>query len=413
MTYVPEVDISFKNSELLDAFGRQRVSEPETIFDSKQIFDNQPLVWDDQEVSGSGTSSTYSQNAARTRLATTAATAGKRVRQTFMRFNYEPGKSQLIFITGRLRSDQVDQTGLTGGIGYFDDQNGLFFKCEEGAVKVVQRSYVSGSAVDTEVDQADWNLDKFDGTGKSKKTLVADNTQIFVIDATWLGVGPTRFGIQISNIDYWCHQFENANIRNSVYMSTPNLPIRYEIENDGTSVTGGQLDHICASVISEGGTNDNGVLRYDSTAENFINTNTVGTIYAIMGIRLKTSALGATVKFVSQSMMNAQNGDYEWLLILNPTLANAITFTAQTNSVVETGPGNSGSPSNSTVTGGTVLAGGVVKGSNSTGDVTIGVENALLLGSDISGTRDEIYLCCRPFSANADIHGGLVWRELS
>ena len=112
-------------------------------------------------------------------------------------------------------------------------------------------------------------------------------------------------------------------------------------------------------------------------------------------------------------MLNDTSDDFEWLVILNPTLANAITFSDETNSVVQTGVGNAGNPSNSTVTGGTQLAGGMVKASGSTGDVTIGVENALLLGSAIDGTRDEIYLCCRPFSANANITGGITWRELS
>ena len=78
-----------------DAFGRLRTSEPYTIFDSKQIFDNQPLFWDDQEESGSGTTSVHDADAARTRIGVANTTAGKRTRQTFMRFNYQPGKSQL------------------------------------------------------------------------------------------------------------------------------------------------------------------------------------------------------------------------------------------------------------------------------------------------------------------------------
>src|SRR5512146_2047536 len=41
--------------EQSDAFGRLRSSEPFTIYDSKQLFDNQPLFWDDQQVSGAGT----------------------------------------------------------------------------------------------------------------------------------------------------------------------------------------------------------------------------------------------------------------------------------------------------------------------------------------------------------------------
>jgi len=128
-----------------DAFGRLRVSEPFTVFDGKQINDNLPLFWDDQEVSGSGTSSTYSMANARSRLAVSASTAGKRVRQTFMRFNYQPGKSQLVFMTGGLGAANG---GITEDIGIGDDDNGLFFRHEDGTFKVTTKTSTSGSAVD-------------------------------------------------------------------------------------------------------------------------------------------------------------------------------------------------------------------------------------------------------------------------
>lgn len=37
-----------------DAFACQRVSEPYTVFDSKQLFDSDPLYWDDAQTSGGG-----------------------------------------------------------------------------------------------------------------------------------------------------------------------------------------------------------------------------------------------------------------------------------------------------------------------------------------------------------------------
>lgn len=84
----------------LDAFGRKRVSNPEVVFDSKQIVDNQPLYWDDQQTSGSGTSSTYNTNQSSTTISVSNLTAGVRIRQTFRRFNYQPGRGQTIFMTG-------------------------------------------------------------------------------------------------------------------------------------------------------------------------------------------------------------------------------------------------------------------------------------------------------------------------
>ena len=39
--------IRFDDSSNLDGFGRLRVSEPQTLFDSKTIVDKKPLLWDE------------------------------------------------------------------------------------------------------------------------------------------------------------------------------------------------------------------------------------------------------------------------------------------------------------------------------------------------------------------------------
>ncbi len=392
-----------------DAFGRLRVSNPETIFDSKQIFDNQPLFWDDQEESGSGTTSVHSADAARTRLGVAATTAGKRTRQTFMRFNYQPGKSQLVLMTTVLTSGGA--SGVTSGAGLFDDDNGFFFQMDGTTLKAVIRSNVTGSAVDTKVSQSAFNGDPLDGTGASGVTLDPIKTQILWFDIEWLGTGSVRFGFVIDGDLILAHQVNNANTLGVVYMSTPNLPLRYQIENDGTG-DATTLDHICSSVISEGGSQDTGAVRCASTGITTINCNTAGTKYVIYGIRLKTTYLGATIKIIGQSIIATTSDDYEWQLILNPTLANAITFADESNGAVQTGPGNAGNPSNSTATGGTVLAGGFVKAGVSSGSSDVDIQTAIRLGAAIDGTRDEIYLIARPFSSNADIAGSLLWREI-
>lgn len=390
-----------------DAFGRHRVSEPETIFDSKQIFDNQPLFWDDSEESGGSTTSTHSAAAARTRIGVALNTAGKRTRQTFRRFNYQPGKSQLILMTGVLTSGAA--SGVKSSMGLFDDDNGIFLTQDGTTVKLVTRSGVTGSPVDTEVSQADWNLDAMDGNGRSKITLDFTKTQIFLIDFEWLGVGSVRCGFVVDGVIYYVHQFRHANILGVVYMSTPNLPLRYQIENDGTGAAT-TMDHICTSVMSEGGVNDNGVLRYTSNGTTFINANTAGTWYVLLGIRLKAAALDATVKIITISTLGASNADYEWALLLNPTLDAAVTFGDQTNSVVQTAVGNAGNPSTSSVaSGGVYLCGGLASGRAAQGSE---IENALLLGAQIDGTRDELYLVANPFAANMDVYGGWTWREI-
>jgi len=405
-----DVLIQPSNSASVDAFGRFRVSEPDTLFDSKQIFDNQPLFWDDQEVSGADTTSTHSANQASSIIGVGASTAGKRVRQTFMRFNYQPGKSQAVLMTGTLQLTGGG-TGIVCGYGLFDDDNGIFLQDNEGTVEFVLRSNVTGSAVDTAIAQTAWSLDPMDGAGGSGITLDLSTSQVMIIDFEWLGVGRVRVGFVMRGEPIYVHEFIHGNVTEGVYMSTPNLPLRFEIANDGTGVAS-TLRHMCATVLSEGGQEDTGVLRYKSTEGTHVVAATENIIYAILGIKLKSTHFGATINIVETTVVDlAGNKNAEWVLLLNPTVADVFTYSAETNSAVEIAVGVAAN----TVTSGTAIAGGFFTSTNRGGSDTAKLLNALRLGSTIAGVADEFVLCGRPVggSTNLNFEGSLTWRELS
>lgn len=385
----------------LDAFARLRVSGIETVFDSKQLWDNQPLFWDDQETSGGGTSSTYNNNQASTTISVSATTAGKRVRQTFQRFNYQPGKSQLVILTGVLGSQPTD---VQASMGFFDDNNGIFVKNTAGITSIVLRTNTSGTPVDDTVLQSNWNLDPMDGTGRSGVTLDVDKTNIFFLDFEWLGVGRVRCGWFIDGVPVYCHEFLNANNKTVVYMSTPNLPLRYEIQAGGTNPTAASLVHICSTVNTEGGTQKTGVLRHiDSGA---IGSLSAGTFYALLGIRLKSTHLDLSVLIENISALaTSANDKAHWELRFNPTVAGTFTYADQTNSGVQIATG----ANTNTVTGGIEIDGGYFTDST---PVVFTTPNALRLGSAIDGTRDTIVLCCRPTTNNITVEGSVSWREL-
>ncbi len=407
----PTVRLGVSDSTAVDAFGRLRVSEPDTLFDSKQIFDNGPLFWDDQEESGSGTSSTYSKVNARSRMAVTANTAGKRTRQTFMRFNYQPGKSQLILLTGVLGTGAQ---GITQRIGLFDDDNGLFFMLDHGVLSMVRRTSTSGSPVDDVVAQPDWDKDKLDGSGTSGITLDSTKTQIFFIDFEWLGVGTARMGYVHDGKFIIAHEFFNSNNLDVVYMSTPNLPVRYQINNDGAGPAS-FLDHMCASVISEGGQEETGIIRHVSTNGTHVDADVENSIYAIVGIRLKSTHLGATVRIEEigvQIQTASETG--EWLLIFNPAVAGAFTYSDETNSAIQVARGATAN----TVTNGEVITGGFAQstsGGGGSGGIDSLIDSTRHLGSTISGTPDTMVLCWRPTGGTSghDIEGDVTFRELT
>ena len=378
----------------IDAFGRQRISNPEMIFNSKQIFDNQPLYWNDIEESGSGTSSTHSSNTASSVLAVSANTAGKRTRQTYMRFNYQPSKSQLIYITGVLKKSGGG-TGITSRMGLFDDDNGIFLQRSGSTISLVVRSSVFGSPSDSNsVTQANWNIDKMDGNGLSGVTLDFSKTQILIIDFEWLGVGCVRIGFVIDGNIFYCHQFNHTNVLSNVYMSTPNLPLRYQIENTGTGAAS-SIECICSAVISEGGKEDIGTNLYLSTGTSPVSL-TKAQLNAFLGWRLKSDYKGCTIDLLDTSVYVSSIDAYEWRLIMNPTVAGTFTFSDVNGSPLQRAIGNG---TTNIASGGTVIAGGY--GTSKLSADTNALKALLKLGSSITGTMDTLVLCVYPLGNNA------------
>ncbi len=383
----------------LDAFGRQRVSNPYTVFDTKQLGSNQSDFWDISEVSGSGTSSSYDANTSSTDLDVSATTAGKIVRQTYQRFNYQPGKSQQVMMTG----SYTNEDGITSICGLYDGSDGIYFSNVDGVNYMNISSSTSGSEVVTSVAQADWNIDTFSEFDPTK-------TQIFILDFEWLGVGIVRTGFVVGGQIIYCHEFLNANVQSLVYMKTPNLPLRYSIENDGTGGAA-TLQAICSSVNSEGGQEDIGLTRHISNGTTAVTATTAGTTYALLGVRQNTSFPGTILKPLAVEILITSNSEFEWELVLNPTVAGTFTY-----SQVSTFDSATGASTN-TVTGGTPLAGGYGNASGSGGGAA-GTTGGVLassrwLGRAIDGTLDEIVLVVRGFANGDTFHGSINVRELS
>lgn len=402
----------------LDAFARRRMSTPFTIFDSKQIWDdtdiansaeNYPLFWDNQEVSGSGTSTTFNVNRASTTLAVSNATAGTRTRQTKQRFNYQPGKSQLTIFTYVMGATSA---GNTKSIGLFDDDNGIYLRDDGGTIQFAIRSNATGSAVDRTFDQADWNLDTMDGVGASGIDLDFTKSLISFIDFEWLGTGRIRFGFFIGGSPIYAHQVLNANMLDVVYMSTPNLPFRSQIINDGIGGAD-SLESMCVTVISEGGIQPNGTFRFGNigtTTAVDITAATPGNAYAICGIKLKAAYISAEVReaFLSILETSGANNPFLWKLHLNPTLTTGLTYSNVTNSAIQFGVGLT--TGDVLTAEGTVLSGGYISRELQLADVDL--QSALRLGSLIDGTLDELVVSGSPLTNNQTYFGGIQWREV-
>ena len=393
------------NNGTFDAFYRQRMSNPETVFDSKQLNDKQPLFWDDQLISGSGGASTYNTNQASTTLSVALNTTCRRIRQTFRRFNYQPGKSQLFIQTGIIGASL---TGIKTKIGLFDDKNGLFFSQQSTGIGVTIRTFTSGTAVDTNYLQSSWNLDKMDGTGASGITLNFTKCQIFFGDFEWLGVGRVRFGVFVNGRPYYVHEVNNANNSTLVYMSVPNLPLRYEIENTGTGIAS-SITHICSTVISEGGHESTGGVRGINRSTVPLVTLNNTSIYPIISIRLNSNYLTTKIDNIQFSFVCTSTSAFAWYLILNPTVVGvALNFTNITNSGIDS---DVISTNLTTITGGTIIRTGVSQQQNEASAI-ISATGDLQLGANISGVGDVLVLAVQRLTGTTEtFYSAMNWEE--
>lgn len=299
----------------LDAFGRHRVSNPYTLFDSQNRY-----VADSQFSSSTATggTATHVANTASVNMAVTTSSGSEVIRQSKRVFAYQPGKSLLVLATFVMATPK---TNLRQRVGYFNENNGIIFQVDNTTKSFIIRTYTGGSASDArKIDQANWNGDKLDGTGPSGITLDVEKTQIFFTDMEWLGVGTVRVGFIINGQYIVCHTFDNANLQTNVYMQTALLPVRYEITNTGAIASSSTMKQICSSVISEGGY---GELSRTYVARRAVKVNIGTTIYPIVSIRLNASYLGAIVIPSNIQFFPEDTGYYNIVLIKNGTLTSA------------------------------------------------------------------------------------------
>jgi hypothetical protein len=232
----------------VDAFGRSRISQPITLFDSFHRYREN----DKWNTANSATGSSYSYNANSASISMSVGTANDNYvyRETSKVFAYQPGKS-LHFLQTFVYAPA--QTGLRQRNGYFSSENGIYLELDGHTINLVIRSKSSGVVIENRVPQSEWNIDKLDGTGPSLYTLDISKAHIFWGDVEWLGVGTVRCGFVINGQLIHCHSFHHSNLITSTYMTTACLPLRFEIQNTSAVSNNSTMQAICSSVISEGG----------------------------------------------------------------------------------------------------------------------------------------------------------------
>jgi len=381
------------DSGMVDAFGRQRFSQPFTLFDSMQRYTKRTDQWDEKVV-GSG-STNYLINESSLELKTTVASGDTALRRTRKHFPYQPGKSIMVlasFVGNELIA------GLVQEVGYFDDDNGIILRANGEVIELVVRSSVTGSVAENVVPQSAWNINTLPELDFSK-------ANILIADLEWLGVGRVRMGFVIDGEIKYCHEFNHANNLDSVYMTSAILPLSYRIHNSSSIASPARLKQICSSVASEGGYQPTGPIYVAGRGVD--NVASISSETMVAAIRM---ASGRTDNVIIPAQVDVSIGGNpgsnviaQWRLHLNPTISG--TWLSASNN-----RGNVEVMSSGTFSGGTIIGAGLVSSRSSVEfDPESGL--ALSLGQDINGSSDVLALTVQ-CSAAESATGLLGWREV-
>ena len=399
-------EISYKNSPNIDAFGRLRVSNPFTLFDSSHRFADNGLWSTATATSGAAV---FNANQGLVDLNVTTASGSEVVRETTKVFSYQPGKSLLVLSTFVM---SPAKTNLRQRVGYYGLNNGYYLELDNSTVSFVERSFVTGAVVNTPVAQASWNIDPMDGSGPSGITLDLTKSQILFMDLEWLGVGTVRIGFVINGNFYVCHKFHHANILATTYITTASLPLRYEITNTGITSGASTLKQICSTVLSEGGYELRGSQQAVGTPITSPRTLTTGgTFYPIVSIRLKSTRLDAVVIATAISVIGNTAANYNWQVVSSGTTTGGSWVSAGTNSSVEY------NLTGSSFTGGRILASGFFTATAST-SVSVDILRAALFNNQLerdglTGTAYEFTVILAAGTNNETAFVSMDWEEIS
>ena len=391
-------------SNSTDAFGRLRVSEPYTLFDTNnRYYDHNQF-----STATSGTANVaYVSNQSSFQLTVGSANGDSVIRETMKVFPYQPGKSQLTLLTTCMNTPK---TNLRQRVGLFGANDGVFFENDGTYNYMVIRSGSTG--VEERVRQDAWNGDRLNGAGGANNpsgiTLYPDRTQIYYADVEWLGVGTVRVGFIINGVYITCHSFNHANQTGNtkVYMTTATLPIRYEITNTGATSGASMMTQICSTVISEGGYNNFGTTQTAGTGTTQKRLATAGTYYPVVSIRLAPTRLDSIVFPRQVDVLSPSVNYYRWTLLQNPTLTGATWTGTSPTGTVQYDLGAT------TVSGGIEIQTGYASARELTQLSAIDFFQ-FQLGRTLAGVSDVITLALAATSPNADVLAELGWQELT
>jgi hypothetical protein len=376
----------------MDAAGRVRTSNPTTLFDGKILGAEDTFKWDTK---GTGTAA-FAAN-----MITMSVTAGQYLVRQAKHWNpYFSGKPQMIETT---YINFANESNVVKRVGYFSSSavapysatlDGMWLEADGTTYRLI----CSNNGTETHnIPWTSWDNYSLISSYDWSKFSVNE------IDFLWLGGAALRLFLVVNGSFTLIHTITNhAGTQDKLIVQSPNQPIRYEIRS---STGAGSMKAICSQVSSEGTTSEEGEELSVYSAP--LACNTVGTIYALKGVRKSATYrnIHVDISEFGASIASASTDSGVLLLILNPTLSAPLTWAA--NSRIEEGTVGAGQ----TITAGTgrILA---ALPMNASGAGATSIQAGLKsLPIDIDNTAGQIILAYQPTTATQNVTGNISVTE--
>ena len=131
--------------------------------------------------------------------------------------------------------DRIVLKGMTHVVSQVVNNTTMYLTPDFRGVTDVQASKIC-LVKDKKTEQKDFNRDRMDGTGPSGYNLDISKMQMVGIQYSWYGAGFIDYMLRGADGNFvFCHRMRNSNVNTEAFMRTGNMPVRYEITNEGPS----------------------------------------------------------------------------------------------------------------------------------------------------------------------------------
>ena len=129
--------------------------------------------------------------------------------------------------------DRIVIRGMCHLVTEIDDDSTLYMNPDYRGVTTVS-NVKAALTKEILIPQSQWNIDRADGTGKSGYNTDITKMQMMGFQYSWYGAGFIDWMFRGPDGNFvFLHRLKNNNMNNEAFMRSGNLPVRYEVINEG------------------------------------------------------------------------------------------------------------------------------------------------------------------------------------